>query len=183
MPKKSISILLCVLFIAAGAAQAEVSISYSSRGTDYFTMNIADEWRVNVGSETGPAEENEESKVSGRLISAMPNDGVPLWFGMWVPDDLVNIQEAKDHMTTLAPYLLTDAVVTERKIERLNSMEVYSSGGTGKQDGELMDFKAAYLQLDEDSVAIAIYIGPHEATIRYGKQLKQMIHSLQPVTQ
>ncbi len=51
MLKKITSLMVFILFIAAGGAQAEVSISYSSGGKQYFSIAIPDEWRVNVGSE------------------------------------------------------------------------------------------------------------------------------------
>jgi hypothetical protein len=183
MPKKTIILVLCILFLAVGVAQAQVSITYSCRGKQQFTMDISDNWQVNVGSEAGPAQMSEGEKEPARLISAMPNDGVPLWFGMWVPDGLKKIASSEEYMESLGLELLDDIVATERKFDLLNSMEVYYVSGTGNKEGEAMDFRAVFVQLTPESVAIAIYIGPSEATSRYGKDLVQMIHSLQPVIQ
>ena len=183
MPKKSISLIICILFIAVGVSQAQVSITYSSRGEQHFTMAIADDWRVNVGSETDLSQMSEDKKEQNRLISAMPNDGVPLWFGMWVPKDLTKIKDSKEYMASLGLDLLTDMVATKRKFDTLNSMEVFYISGTGKKEGESMDFHAAFIQLSPQSVAIAIYIGPPETTNSHGEELVGMIHSLQPVIQ
>ncbi len=181
MVKKTIFLNVIILFIAAGVAQAQVSITYTARGKQHFTMTIPDDWRVNVGSETGPSGTPEGEKEPPRLISAMPNSGVPLWFGMWVPEDLEKIRDAKEYMVSLGLDLLDDVVTTESKSDVLNSMDVYYVSGTGKKEGEAMDFRAAFIQLSQESVAIAIYIGPAETTKSHGEDLTQMIHSLQPV--
>jgi len=183
MLKKTICLNIFILFIAAGLAQAQVSITYSSRGKQHFTVTIPDDWQVNVGSEADPSRTPEDEKESPRLISAMPNNGVPLWFGMWVPEDLEKIKGAEEYMASLGLDLLDDLVITERKSDALNSVEVYYVSGTGKKEGEAMDFRAAFIQLSQESVVIAIYIGPRETTRSHGEELAQMIHSLQPVTQ
>ena len=113
----------------------------------------------------------------------MQNSGVPLWFGMWVPEDSEKIEGAKEYMTSLGLDLLADVVITGRKHETLNSMEVNYVSGTGKKDGEAMDFRAGFFQLSPEHVAIAIYIGPHDTTISHGEDLVQMIESLQSLIQ
>ena len=183
MLKKTICLNICILFIAAGVAHAQVSITYSSRGEQHFTMTIPDDWQVNVGSEVDPSRMPEDEKEPPRLISAMPNNGVPLWFGLWVPEDLEKIEDAEEFMASLGLDLLDDVVTTDRKFDALNSMEVYYVSGTGIKEGEAMDFRAAFIQLLQESVVIAIYIGPGETTRSHGEELSQMIHSLQPVTQ
>ncbi len=181
MPKKTICLILFILFILVGAAQAQVSITYSSMGKQHFTMAIPDDWQVNVGSETDPSQLPEEKKTPSRLISLMPNDGMPLWFGMWVPHYLEQIEDGKEYMASLGLDLLTDVVTTKHRFDTLNSMETYYISGTGKKEGETMEFYAAFFQLSQESVGIAIYIGPHETTNIHGEELVQMLHSLKPV--
>ena len=183
MLNRTISLVLLILFLGAAGAQAQVSITYSSGGKHYLSMSIPDDWRVNVGSERDLPQMPEDGMISARLISAMPNSGVPLWFGIWVPEDLEKIEGAKDYMTSLGLDLLDDVAVTERKHDTLNTMEVNYVSGTGKKDGEVMDFRAGFFQLSPDRVAIAIYIGPPETTARYGEELIRMIESLQPLSQ
>lgn len=175
------SLIILVTFVAT--VQAQVSITYSSRGKQHFTMSLPDEWRVNVGSGSDPVRIDEEGVGPPRVISAMPNDGVPLWFGMWVPEELEKIQDAEAYMASLELDLLDDVVTTKRQSDRWNSLDFYHVAGTGKKEGKSMDFHAAFIQLSPDIVAIAIYIGPREATMSYGEELTQMVHSLRPVTQ
>lgn len=181
MQKKTISLILLIMFIGVGISQAQVSITYSSRGEQHFTMTIADEWQVNVGSEVDRSQMTADKKQPPRLISAMPNDGLPLWFAMWVPDDLKELEDAEAHMVSLGPDLLAGVKITNRKFDTLNTMEVYYISGTGSKEGEAMDFHAAFVQLSRERVAIAIYIGPPETTKNHGEELMAMIHSLQPV--
>lgn len=183
MLKKTTSLVVIILFIVAGVAQAQVSITYSSAGKRYFSMDIPDDWRVNVGSDKDLTRNPEDRKEPTRLISAMPNSGVPLWFGMWVPKDLEKIAGAKEYMTSLGLDLLADVVITDRKHDTLNSMEANYVSGTGKKDGEGMDFRAGFFQLSPEHVAIAIYIGPPDTTINHGEDLVRMIESLQSLIQ
>lgn len=183
MWRKTLSLIICSLLFAVGVSQAQVSITYSSGGRHYFTMAVADDWRVNVGSEKDSSQVTEDDNQPIRLISAMPNNGVPLWFGMWVPDDLAEIRDAEEYMQSLGLDLLADVVVTERRFDTLNGMEVYYISGTGNKEGEAMDFRTAFCQLSPETVIIAIYIGPPETTSSHGAELVQMIHSLRPVRQ
>lgn len=183
MLKNAMGLIFFFLFLAGGVAQAQVSINYSSQGTHHFTMTIADSWRVNVGSEEDASQLPEGEKPMARLITAMPGDGTPLWFGMWVPPNVQKIKEAKEYMDSLGLDLLTEVKTAERKFDTLNDMEVFYVSGTGEKEGEPMDFHAAFVQLSKEKVVIAIYIGPHETTISHGSELVQMVHSLQPVQQ
>jgi len=183
MQKNVLCLIAVTLFILGGVAQAQVSITYSAYGKQYFSMAIPDNWQVNVGSEENPAGTPKGERLKSRLITAMPQDGTPLWFGMWVPADVEDFKEAKEYIDSLGLGLLTDVVTTERKFETLNGMDVYYAGGTGKKEDENMDFYAAFVQLSKKTVAIAIYIGPHETTVSHGDELTRMFQSLLSVEQ
>ena len=183
MLKSTISLIVLTLFIVVSEAQALVSITYSSGGTQYFSLTVPDDWRVNVGSEIDLSQINGDEIKPVRLISAMPNSGAPLWFGMWVPDDLEKIEEVQEYMLSLGLDLLADVVITERKHDTLNAMDVNFISGTGNKKGEIMSFRAGFFQLSPEHVAIAIYIGPPETTISQNETLVQMIGSLQPLIQ
>jgi len=181
MQKKMLGLIAILLFVSAGLglAQAQVSIIYSAHGRQYFTMSIPDDWRINVGNEDDSEKRSADQRMQPRLITAMPNDGTHLWFGMWVPEDVRNFKEAKKYIDSIGFELLTDVITRERKFDTLNGMPVYYAGGTGKKEGESMDFYAAFFQLSKNTVAMAIYIGPHETTVSHGDELKQMLLSLQ----
>ena len=175
---KFISLVVLILLSLAGAVQAQVAITYSSGGQEYFSMTIPDDWRVNVGSEKDLSQNSEDQIGPARLISAMPNSGVPLWFAMWVPDDLASIEEAREYVSSLGLDLLDNVAIAELTHDTLDSMKVQYVSGTGDKEGEEMDFRAGFFQLSPERVAIAIYIGPAETTISHGEDLAGMIQSI-----
>ena len=183
MVKLVVTLFAIVLLTAIGSAHGQVSMTYSSAGTDFFSMAIPDNWMVNVGSEKDISRNSADRSELTRIISVMPDSGVPLWFGMWVPEDLETIADTKEYMESLGLDLLSDVVISEVNDSTLNSMDVQYITGTGNRAGEAMDFKAGFFQLSQDRVAIAIYIGPPEATLSYREDLTRMIQSLQPLIQ
>ena len=183
MLKKPIGLIILILLFYAGTTQAEVSLIYSSAGKEYFSMTIPDDWRVNVGSDKDLSQDSENKIGPARLISAMPNSGVPLWFAMWVPDDLESIEGAREYVSSLGLDLLDNIAIAELTHDTLDSMKVQYVSGTGDKEGEVMDFRAGFFQLSPERVAIAIYIGPPETTISHGEDLTRMIQSLHSLVQ
>ncbi len=183
MIRKIVALITFIQAITLGFAQAEVSLTYSSMGKQHFSIAVPDNWRVNVGSDDDLSKISENESKPSRIISAMPNSGMPLWFGMWVPSDLERINEAEGYMESLGLNLLTDISIMDTELDSLNLMDTYSVRGTGKKDGLTMDFRTVFIQLSPKSVAIALYIGPAMATSQHGDELVQMINSLQSVTE
>ncbi len=181
MLKKVLGLMVFLLW-TGGVAQAQVTVTYSSGGKEFFTITVADNWRLNVGVEGGQDQAIESDTLMARLMTAMPGDGTPLWFGIWVPPDMKKITAAKEYMDSLGVDLLTEVVTTRRRFDVLNGMDVFYVNGTGRKDGEIMDFHCAFVQLPQEKVIIAIYIGPPEATVNHGDELVRMVQSLQPAT-
>lgn len=178
------SFVLCFLPILTWAsAQAQVNITYSSQGKQYFSINIPDAWQLNVGFEVDPAQMPEGEKPMSRIVTAIPDDGTDMWFGMWVPSGVSNFAEAHEYIKTLDTSLLSDVVPGKRRQDTLNDMQVYYFQGTGKKDEKTMEYYGMYLQVAEDAVAIAVYIGAPDTTDLYGDELKAMMNSLHPVRQ
>ncbi len=175
------AVVLLLLLAMAGPASARVSIIYPFLGRDAFTMAVADQWMVNVGAGPDPAALDNKGVMLPRLVTAMPDDGMPLWFGIWMPPELTSINRAGDYIANLGVVLLDEVKVNKRRTDVLNNMDVIYVSGTGSKGGEPMDFYAAFVQLDASSVVIAIYIGPEETTRAHSKDLLEMINSLRPL--
>ncbi len=173
-----LSLFLCV---AATTVQANVGIVYSSEGKKHFSIDVPDSWQVNVGFETDPALMPDGEQPMSRLVTAMPEDSAFMWFGIWVPGDVTNFEEAHEYMESLDITLLSDVVPGEKRSEMINGMKARHFQGTGKKDKELMEYHGMYMQLNENTVVIAIYIGNVEATVKYGDDLKNMMNTLRPV--
>jgi hypothetical protein len=172
--------LALLLFLLASPARARVALVYSSLDVDHFTIEIPDNWKVNVGAEPDPEVRTEEGWIIPRVVTAMPDDDTPLWFGIWVPPDVATLAEAKGYMDALGPVLLSDVVVKKRVQTRLNNLAALHVSGTGKKEDEPMDFHAFFAQLTPKTIVIAIYIGPHATTISHGRELAGMINTLRP---
>jgi hypothetical protein len=179
---KAGGIALVLLLLSAGPGVAGISIIYQSLGAEHFTMAVPDRWMVNVGREPDTSELDKNGRLLPRLVTAMPGDGTPLWFGIWIPPDISTITDAREYMAELGGDLLDEIKVTRRRTDTLNTMQVVYVGGTGKKDKEAMEFYAACIQLNPDTVVIALYIGPHETTVTHGRELRQMIQSLAPIS-
>jgi hypothetical protein len=93
--------LVVILVIAGTDVLGQVSITYSSGGVHYFSMTIPDEWRVTAGSEADLSQNFLNRGEPARLVSARPDNGEPLWFGMWFPEDLGKIEAVQEYMTFL----------------------------------------------------------------------------------
>jgi hypothetical protein len=179
MPKRFILFLLLLLFVSTPAG-ARISLVYNSYDVDHFSIRIPDGWKVNVGIEPDSSTRTDQGWILPRIVTAMPDEAIPLWFGIWVPPDVATIDDAKPYMDSLAPELLTDVEVRKKMPGQINNRASLHVSGTGYKGDELMDFAAVFVQLSPQTLVIAIYIGPHEATIRYGEDLKEMINSLEP---
>jgi len=172
-----------LLALTCAAAQARINVTYSSQGKQYFSIDIPDAWQLNVGFEVDPAQMPEGEKPMSRVVTAIPDDGTDMWFGMWVPSGVANFAQAHEYMKTLDTDLLTDVVPGKKRQDTLNGMQVYYLQGIGKKADEVMEYYGMYLQLAQDAVAIAIYIGNPETTALYDDELKEMINTLRPIVQ
>jgi len=183
LPYRCCLTLTALLLLLTTPLQARVTLVYSSLDADHFRIQIPDGWKVNVGREPNPDIRTEQGWIVPRIVTAMPGDDeTPLWFGIWVPPDVFTLAGAKQYMDSLGPVLLSDVTVDKRVTTRLNSLAALHVSGTGFKDKEQMDFHAFFIQLTPRSIVIAIYIGPPEATDKYGQALAEMIRSIEPAT-
>lgn len=182
MLKRYSTMAALILLSLGNMAQAQVYITYVDQQKPYFTLNIPDLWRVNVGSgsaaDTGDASVND---TMPRIITAMPDDGTVLWFGTWLPRNIATLEVAHTDLKSLNGVLLDNPVATATRQEELNGMPVMYIKGMGEKEGETMDFFAMLFQLSEAHVGVAIYIGPPATTVIHRDDLKAMIKSIKPV--
>lgn len=174
-------LLPLLLLIFTTTAQAGVGIIYSSEREQHFSIEIPDSWQVNVGFEADPTLMPEGEQPLSRIVTAIPNDGAYMWFGMWIPVGVTNFDEAQQYMESLDITILTDVVPGPRRSEPINGMPTIHFQGTGKKDKDPMEYHGLYLQLNEETIVIAMYIGDSAATKTHGDALVQMMQTLRPV--
>lgn len=173
-----------LLLLASSALAGEgVTLSYSTGNNAYFNFAVSDDWKVNVGFEIDPSVMPEGETPKPRLISAMPNAGGQLWFAMWVPEKVKNIEEAKEYLADFRGYLVENAVTKEIKEMQLNGMQAVTAVGEGERDGKTVDVVVVLFQLSSENVGVVIYIGTPESTKQHGADLKYMVESIHSLSQ
>jgi len=161
-------------------AGESVTMSYSTGNKTYFSFAVPDDWKVNVGFEVDPSEMPKGETPKPRIVTAMPNDGSHLWFGMWIPDNVTNIKEAKDYLTNFRGYFVQNAVTKKTSHAKINGMQAISAYGEGERDGKIVDIAVVLFQVSSKNVGIVIYIGPPESTEQHHADIKYMVGSIQP---
>ena len=176
-----IKLTLLSLLLFSSALNADVAVIYSMKDKPYFSMNIPDSWRVNVGSEADAAQLPEAEQAPPRVITVMPEEESILWFGAWVPFYLQNLDEAQEYLSSLDDFLVDKPVLVKTDDVNLNAMPARYFMGKGERDGRPVDFFVMLFQLSEDNIGVAIYIGPPATTNAHREALRGMMKSISPI--
>ena len=179
MMKCTITLLSLLLF--STTLSADVAVIYSLQDKPYFSMEIPDSWRVNVGSETDTAQVPEDEQAPPRVITVMPEEESILWFGAWIPVYLQSLDEAQQYLSSLDDFLVDKAVLVKTDDVNLNAMPARYFMGKGERDGKPVDFFVMLFQLSEDNIGVAIYIGPPATTNAHRDALRGMMKSISPI--
>lgn len=179
MLKPTIFLLFLVLFNTT--LYAKVAVTYSAQNKAYFTLEIPDSWRVNVGSEQDVAKETAGEQAPPRIITVMPDNGSILWFGTWVPVYVHDLDAAEKYLTSLDEFLVENPVLVKADKIDLNTMPTRYFRGTGERAGKPVDFFVMLFELSKEQIGVAIYIGPPETTTTHLQELRGMLKSVTPV--
>lgn len=175
------TLLMLWLALCGTAAQAGVTVIYSAQKQPYFSVEVPDSWRVNVGSETNPTTIQEDELSPPRVLTFMPDDESTLWFGAWVPVYLRSLDEAQEYLASLDDFLVDDPVLKKSDNVNLNSMPARYFTGDGTKDGKPAKFFVMLFEISEEVVGIAIYIGGPETTQEHLEKLREMMKSISPL--
>lgn len=173
--------ILISLLLFSTASNANVTVTYRSQDQSYFNIEIPDSWQVNVGSDTNTAELTDEELAPPRVITVMPDDGSILWFGAWVPVYLHSLDAAQEYLSSLDGYLVDDPVLRKTDNVNLNEMAARYFTGKGEKEGAPVDFFVMLFEISEDTIGIAIYIGPPDTTNAHRDVLRGMMKSITPI--
>jgi len=172
---------LILLLLCSAASKANVAVTYSSQDQSYFSIEIPDSWQVNVGSDADAAELPEGELASPRVITVMPDDGNILWFGTWVPVYLHSLDAAQEYLSSLDGFLVDNPVLRKTDDVNLNDMAARYFTGKGEKEGMPVDFFVMLFEISEETIGIAIYIGPPDTTNLHLEVLRGMMKSITPI--
>ena len=168
------------LFFSA-ALHANVAVTYSAQQRPYFTLEIPDSWRVNVGSETDAAKVPAGELAPPRVITVMPDDDSTLWFGAWVPVYLHTLDAAQEYLSSLDDFLVDNPVLLKTDEVDLNTMPARYFRGTGEREGKPVDYFVMLFELSREDIGVAIYIGSPDTTKAHLEELRGMMKSITPI--
>ena len=173
-------ILLMTLVTNTTFAEGDVSLTYSTNKKSYFSISIPDDWKVNVGFEIAASEMPKGQTPKPRLITFIPNDSSRLWFGMWVPDSVSNLKEAKEYLKQFRGFFVQNPVTKKTIKSKSNGIDVTTVIGEGERDGEIVDIAVVLFQATKKNMGVAIYIAPPESTRLHRHELDAMVDSIRP---
>ena len=168
------------LFFSA-ALHANVAVTYSAQQRPYFTLEIPDSWRVNVGSETDAAKVPAGELAPPRVITVMPDDDSILWFGAWVPVYLHTLDAAQEYLSSLDDFLVDNPGLLKTDEVDLNTMPARYFRGTGEREGKPVDYLVMLFELSRKDIGVAIYIGSLDTTEAHLEELRGMMKSITPI--
>jgi hypothetical protein len=175
------TLILIFLFLFTSGLHANVTITYSVQNSAYFTLEIPDSWRVNVGSETDAEQVPAGELAPPRVITLMPDDGSILWFATWVPVYLHTLDAAQEYLSSLDDFLVDNAVLVKTDEVDLNNMPARYFRGKGETQGEPVDYFVMLFELSEENIGIAIYIGSEDTTKAHLQDLRDTMRSITPI--
>lgn len=161
-------------------AEGDVSLTYSTNKKSYFSVSIPDDWKVNVGFEVAASEMPKGQTPKPRLITMLPNDNSRLWFGMWVPDGVANLKEAKKYLKQFRGFFVQNPVTKKTIKSKVNGIDVTTVIGEGERNGKVVDIAVVLFQATKKNMGVAIYIGPPESTKLHSNDLKAIVKSIRP---
>ena len=173
-------ILLMTLVTNTTFAEGDVSLTYSTNKKSYFSISIPDDWKVNVGFEVAASEMPKGQTPKPRLITMLPNDNSHLWFGMWVPDSVANLKQAKEYLKQFRGFFVQNPVTKKTIKSKVNGMDATTVIGEGERNGEIVDVAVILFQVTKKNMGVAIYIGPPESTKLHRHNLKAILKSIRP---
>jgi hypothetical protein len=173
--------ILILLLLCSTVSKANVAVTYSSQDQPFFAIEIPDSWQINVGSDTGTAELVEGELSPPRVITVMPDDGSILWFGTWVPVYLHSLDAAQEYLSSLDGFLVDNPVLRKTDDVNLNNMAARYFTGRGEKDDMPVDFFVMLFEIAEETIGIAIYIGPPATTKLHLEVLRGMMKSITPI--
>jgi hypothetical protein len=155
---------------------------YRYEGIPLFSIQIPDGWTVDLNFEQEAREagvpEGEEPRF--RVAEVSPEDGGHVWLGFWAVPMSGTIDEGQAYFESLGGDLFSDRKVSDPVDDSHNGMTTRTWKGTGKHDGEEVEFVMSIFEPRSGTIAAALYVGAKDAWQAYEDELAAMVASIQP---
>ncbi|MEH6527612.1 MAG: hypothetical protein V7723_16205 [Sneathiella sp.] len=179
-------IMRCIVMLAMASGMvtanpvfADVTVIYETQGQNLFRFQVPDDWEIRPGFEVDPSVLNDDKDPAARIVSLLPQEEkLAIWTALWAPTGVVQLSDAKEYIQNVAPRLLSDVQITYRDDRVINGRKGQIASGTGMRNDREFDFAVVAIQISENRVAFAAFIGEPEAYDRHEKALIGVLNSI-----
>lgn len=158
--KRGLGLALACLALDAGAAQAEMPVTYMDGGRALFHIAAPDFWTVRVGGPRdleGPGAEDETRPVA-RVIGLAPTADPHVWLGFISPPDVSDLDGGLAYLRDIGPHLVSKPEVIRRETTRIGGLPARLVAGHGRRRGRVVEFTATVIDLPGGRVAVSVAV-------------------------
>lgn len=174
---------IAVGLAALGAPlSAGTSVVYTEGDVAVFEIDVPDFWSLRTGGlrEIADPESGDLRDVS-RVFGMTPNGHEGIWVGVISPHGVSNIDDARDYLQEIGPFLVSSPQVDAAKDLRINDRPARRFVGQGQRDGKHVSFTVLTIDLPGNRVAIGIVIFEDGADSEPTGDINEMLASIKAV--
>jgi hypothetical protein len=140
-------------------ASAEMPLTYMDEGRALFRVSAPDFWTIRSGGQRAITPPGlDEARLINRVIGLSPATEDGVWVGFMSPHGVRTYQDALEYLRDIGPFLVKDAKVDERKRTTVGGRAAARITGSGRRDGQTVQFTAVVIDLPGNRVAISIVV-------------------------
>jgi len=176
-----VAVVMVGTMVAAKSVLADVTVIYETQGQNLFRFQVPDDWEIRPGFEVDPSVLEDDNDPVARIVSLLPQEEtLVMWTALWAPTGVNQLSQAKEYIQDVAPRLLSDVQITFRDDRMINGRKGRIVSGTGIRNEREFDFALIALQINDNRVAFAAFVGEPEAYDRHEKALIGVLNSIEP---
>ena len=172
----------CAALCLTGVAAADTPVTYTDEGRPLFRFDVPDFWALRTG---GPREiedtELGDARAVARVMGIRPFTDDNVWMGFVSPAGVADIQGGIRYLEDIDKFLVNDPVVTSTSDARIGGRLARVIRGTGRREGQGVNFTAAIIDLPKGRVAVAVSILRDGADPAYVDDLNDVFASFRPL--
>lgn len=160
------------------ASLADTPVTYSDSGRALFEVEMPDFWSLR----TGGLREREGPDASDlrdilRVFGMTPEAHDGIWVGFISPHGVSTLDQAREYLREIGPFLVEDATVDAPKSRRISGLPARSTTGKGRRNGTPVDFTVLSIDMPNGRIAICVVIFEAGADAEVVGDINEMLSS------
>lgn len=174
----------CTALWLAGVAPAaaDTPVTYTDGGRDLFRFVVPDFWALRVG---GPRDIEDTSlgdtRAVARVMGLRPVTDDSVWMGFVSPSGVATIEDGIQYLRDIDKFLVNDPQVTDNTRRSIGGLPAQVYRGTGRRDGQGVNFTATIIDLPRGRVAVAVAVLRDGADPAYVDDLNAVFDSFRAI--